>query len=508
MTPPPPSLAFRLAWRLALVVVAAVALAALAVGWRSVVVVRSLDDTALQDQARTIAAHLAAGPNGLPVLALPRPFAAAFGASGGSNLFLIIGANGTVLDASSTGARSALGDVMPAQPGLFRVSPSPRHPDGMLGFAQSAGEWRIIVAQGREQSEALVRGVLRDLLSTGLGLLAAIGTAAVLIAVGTLRQGLRPVREVSAAAARVGPSRPGARLPETHMPGEIAPLVSAVNQALARLESALAAQRRFVGEAAHTLRTPLAVLMARLDSLPEGADVQALRQDADRMARLVAQMLQMGRIDGAPVDLSEHVDLRAVALEAISTLAPLALRRDLDLALTGTPCEPIRGNHAALVVALQNLIENALGHAPPGSTVQVELAAPAILRVLDRGRGVSEQERAVIFERFRRGRSPSDTGGAGLGLSIVAGIVAAHGGSARAATREGGGAVFVLDLRNAARVAPLAAGDHCPDQVLAMQPARHHNPGQVQPDQDQQQVTRNVVQVIHPGHAEPGVGLR
>jgi signal transduction histidine kinase len=464
----PRSLARRLAWRLALVVIAAVALAAVAVGWRSVVAVRNLDDTALQDQARAIATHIAAGPDGRPKLDLPRALDDAFRSSHGDNIFLVTTESGAALFESGPDAQSVLSSLTPASPGLFRVAPSQRHPDGMVGYALRAGPWTVMVAQGREQSEVLVRGVLAELLSTGLALLAAIGTMAVLIGVWTVRQGLRPVRGASAAAAAIGPARPGARLPETDLPAEIAPLVSAINQALARLESALAAQRRFVGDAAHSLRTPLAVLMARIDALQDSTEAQHLRQDADRMARLVGQMLQMARIDGVPLDISERVDLHAVAMEAISALAPLAVARQLDLELTGAPAGPIRGNCAALVIALQNLIENALGHAPPGSTVQVELTPSNTLRVLDRGPGVSEAEQAAIFERFRRGRKPAGTAGAGLGLAIVAEIVAAHGGSAHVTAREGGGAAFELDLRGAALVAPLPVGDQGGNQSLTL----------------------------------------
>jgi signal transduction histidine kinase len=485
----PGSLARRLAWRLALVVIAAVALAATAVGWRSVVAVRSLDDTALQDQARALATHIAAGPDGRPQLDLPTSLSQAFRSSHGDNVFLVTTAAGAVLSSSEPAAQSELADMLPASPGLFRVPPSERHPDGMVGYALSKSPWTVVVAQGREQSEVLVRGVVAELLSTGLVLLIAIGTMAVLIGVWTVRQGLRPVRAASAAAATIGPTRPGARLPESDLPAEIAPLVSAVNQALTRLESALAAQRRFVGEAAHTLRTPLAVLMARLDGLQETAGAACLRQDADRMARLVGQMLQMARIDGLPLAMNECVDLHAVAVEAISALAPLAINRGLDLALAGAPAGPIRGNHAALVIAVQNLIENALSHAPPNSTVEVELTARNTIRVLDRGPGVPEAERAAIFQRFRRGRVPAGTIGAGLGLAIVAEIAAAHGGSAHVTARESGGAVFELDLHEASRVPSLAPGYHGTNQVLAMQPARHHHAGEMQPDQDQQQVS-------------------
>lgn len=183
----PRSLAHQLAWRLALVVIAAIALAAMAVGWRSVVAVRNLNDTALQDQARAIAAHVAAGPDGRPKLDLPRPLDDAFRSSHGDNIFLITTANGAMLFASDPNAQSGLSSVTPASPGLFRVAPSQRDPGGMVGYALTTDPWTVMVAQGREQSEVLVRGVLAELLSTGLGLLAGIGTIAILIGVWTVR---------------------------------------------------------------------------------------------------------------------------------------------------------------------------------------------------------------------------------------------------------------------------------------------------------------------------------
>jgi two-component system, OmpR family, sensor histidine kinase TctE len=230
--------------------------------------------------------------------------------------------------------------------------------------------WRIFVLQGREELEALGHSLIREFLTTGLVLLILIGAVAILIAASTVRQGLAPARAASAAALAIGPFRPGLRLPEERQPAEIAPMVRAVNQAVARLEDALTAQRRFVGDAAHTLRTPLAVLMARLDSLPESAEKAGLRQDADRMARLVGQMLQMARIEGAPLDVSGEIEVREVGREVIAMLRPLAVRRGVELALTGGDAPGrILGNRAAVVVALENLIDNALRYAPAGSTV-------------------------------------------------------------------------------------------------------------------------------------------
>jgi signal transduction histidine kinase len=127
-------------------------------------------------------------------------------------------------------------------------------------------------------------------------------------------------------------------------------------------------------------------------------------------------------------------------------LAPLALRHDVELVLSGQAMTgAVTGNHAALVIALVNLLENALAHAPPQTLIELSLEPPARLSVLDRGCGVAKEERTLIFDRFRRGRTEGSVG-AGLGLAIVAGIAAAHHGSVGAMGRDGGGAAFVLEL--------------------------------------------------------------
>ncbi len=112
---------------------------------------------------------------------------------------------------------------------------------------------------------------------------------------------------------------------------------------------------------------------------------------------------------------------------------------------------PVQGHQAMLSVALINLVENAVAHAPADSVVEVEITTPARISVLDRGRGVAEEDRTRIFERFQRGMTPQP-GGAGLGLAIVAEVATAHGGRIRVEPRDGGGACFVLDL------SPVASG--------------------------------------------------
>jgi two-component system sensor histidine kinase SenX3 len=134
-----------------------------------------------------------------------------------------------------------------------------------------------------------------------------------------------------------------------------------------------------------------------------------------------------------------------VAAEAIADLAPLGLGRGVDLALFGEAAVPVRGNHAALVLAVTNLIENAIAYAPRGSIVEVEVRPPNRITVLDRGPGVAPDQQPRILRPFERGPDARE-GGAGLGLAIVAEIAAAHRGSLRVGTRPGGGASFTLTV--------------------------------------------------------------
>lgn len=443
----PWSLTARLGWRLAAVMLVAIVLAAAAVAWRTISTIHDLDDSALQDQVRLVATQLPTSLDSSGQLNLAEGIVAPFKASDGDSIFMIFAGRQLVATSDATAAKRLLLFLpQPLRPEFLRLPKMSGHEHGMVGLAADAGPWKIVVLQGRAQTAVLLSSLVGNFLVASLWLLVPIGAATSLVGVLTLRRGLRPLRDVSAAAALVGPARPEARLPLAMLPIEVAPLVYAVNQALTRMEQALIVQRRFMADAAHSLRTPLAVLTARLDMLDEQPDNMPLRHDVDRMARLVGQLLRMARLEGAPLNVTHSVDLYAVAVEAISDLVPLALQRGVDIALLEGPSSIFaKGNHPALVLAVTNLIENALLYAPAGSAVEVAVSRPANIIVTDQGPGVLLADRQRIFERFERGPSPS-SGGAGLGLAIVAEIANAHGGSVHVTDGADGGAAFVLLL--------------------------------------------------------------
>ncbi len=441
----PWSLAARLGWRLVAVLMAAIALAAGTIAWRAVSTVHELDDQALQNQARLLVARLPADAKA--PLSIPEDLVNSFRASDGDNVFMVY--RGAELASTSDPAAAAL--IAPfLKPrnadGFFRLPMVPGHRNGMIGLTVTDWPWRVVVMQGREQSSVLLESLSANFITVGFFLLLPIGIVAVLVAVLTLQRGLRPLRRVSAAALRVGPTQPGARLPLADLPNEVFPLVQTVNDALSRLDHALMGQQRFMAEAAHALRTPLAVLTARLDLMEDRQDLEGLRHDADRMGRLVGQLLRMARLDGMETDVTAAISLYAIAAEAISALVPIALRKGVEIALAeqGTAV-PLRGNHGALVLAVTNLVENALAYAPSGTVVEVVVDRAGRITVLDEGPGVPTEQRARIFERFNRGPHAKE-GGAGLGLAIVAEVAVAHHGSVHVEARPGGGSAFVLSV--------------------------------------------------------------
>jgi signal transduction histidine kinase len=260
------------------------------------------------------------------------------------------------------------------------------------------------------------------------------------------RRALDPVREASTTASAIGPQRTEVRLPEQSMPAEIVPLVHAVNQALDRLEAGFRVQRDFTADMAHELRTPLAIVRARVDSLEPGPIRDALRADLVNMTRTVNQVLDIAELENFIVATDARADLHEVCSDAVGFMAPLAVELGKTISLTGEPGPVwVRGHAEALFRAVRNLIENALRHTPAGLSIEVEMLKDGV-RVLDDGPGVPEADRETIFRRFwRRDRTSGDS--RGLGLAIVARVAEAHDGSVTVENRPEGGAVFTLRLR-------------------------------------------------------------
>jgi signal transduction histidine kinase len=252
------------------------------------------------------------------------------------------------------------------------------------------------------------------------------------------------VVRASRIASAIDPKRTDLRLPLAGLPRELLPLIVAVNEALDRLEKGMRLQQEFTADAAHELRTPLAVLRARVDSLPDQKGLAALKSDIDVMSHVVSQLLEIAELENASLRIDDRVDLYAVAADVVSMIAGVAIAQGKEVALTGGPVL-VRGNEAMIFRAIRNLADNAIKHTESGSEVIVDVREDGTVRVLDKGPGVPPAERALMVRRFWRARRDQD--GAGLGLSIVSRIAELHGAKLGISDRDGGGAVFSLSFQ-------------------------------------------------------------
>lgn len=218
------------------------------------------------------------------------------------------------------------------------------------------------------------------------------------------------------------------------------PLVSAVNGAFDRIEATFRAQKEFLENAAHELRTPLSVLRARVETLEDAAMRCELETDIALLSRLVTQLLRAAEIKGP-------VDLELVAATVASYLVPAATRAGRTIQVGADGPARVIGSAETIGQAINNLVENALSHTPPGSAVEVDVRGGAHpqVRVRDHGPGVAPDERELVFQRFWR-RDRRRGSGAGLGLAMVRRAMDLHGGSAHVEAAPGGGARFVLDF--------------------------------------------------------------
>jgi signal transduction histidine kinase len=258
----------------------------------------------------------------------------------------------------------------------------------------------------------------------------------------TLKRGLAPLDSLVRQAELIDLVSLDRRLSVRGAPSEIRPLVASMNDALERLDDDVKRQRRFLANAAHELRTPVAILTERLDHPDEVGFVSDLKRDARRIRAIVEQLLASARLQSRR-DVSTAIDLAEVAQAAVDDHVLLALKNKRNLAadVTRKPVV-VAGDRQALESIIGNLIDNALRAEPEGGTVLVRVGADATVAVIDHGEGVAESDRNLIFEPFWRKTDAKP--GAGLGLAIVKELMEAQDGRVSLEETPGGGATFKL----------------------------------------------------------------
>jgi signal transduction histidine kinase len=302
------------------------------------------------------------------------------------------------------------------------------------GVITASGRLTVYVGSTLESVDSTTATVRRSLLIGVPLLLLVIG----LVTLAVIRRSLRPVEAMRVELDEITSRDLSRRVDEPTSDDEIARLAQAMNDLLDRLESSISAERRFIGDASHELRSPLAALRAQLDVAlehPAGTDwvetVQECFASAERLESLASDLLMLAEVDAAgPASAGTIVDLAQLVAEELEH------RPQLDAVRVRAILEPdvvVRGHRNQLGRLVRNLLDNAYRHATSSVTIRVSRTndGMAVLQVTDDGAGIPVPDRDRVFERFTRldGARARDAGGTGLGLAIVRDIARAHDGS-------------------------------------------------------------------------------
>jgi two-component system OmpR family sensor kinase len=379
---------------------------------------------------------------------------------------------------------------------------SPRLPSDAAWFTEHAGKattvpattgdgrWRMVVQPAGDGATVIVAASLDGIDSTTrqlrtIDLVVSLAVLVLLAGAGAaiVRASLRPLVEIEQTARAIAAGDLTRRVPDRDPRTEVGRLGRALNTMLAQIESAFSARaaseasarrsedrmRRFVADASHELRTPLTTIRGFAELYRQGAArdpaeldrlMRRIEDQAARMGLLVEDLLLLARLDQQrPLDRSP-VDLLALAADTVADAQAVDPGRRIELILGAGGDQPrhalvVLGDEQRLRQVLANLVDNALGHTPAGSPVEVRVGEAALdgrpaaaVEVVDHGPGLTPEQTERVFERFYRAdpaRSGAD-GGTGLGLSIVAALVAVHGGTVQLDSVPGRGARFRVVL--------------------------------------------------------------
>jgi two-component system sensor histidine kinase TctE len=333
----------------------------------------------------------------------------------------------------------------PASPGLPEHRARPGRQGELLydteleGSPARAVQWplpdapgaMLRVAETRQQRDATARAILAAVVLPQMLLIA---LAAGIVRFGVNR-GLRPLQDLQQAVAERS-HKDLSPIDDARVPGEVQPLVQSVNALLVRLDEVLTLQSRFIADAAHQLKTPVAGLKAHIELLarnPEPAEQEALvgrlEVGAERLSRLVSQLLTLARNEPEAARMIDFrpVDLGALVLDTAANWVPQALKHGIDLGLeAGEEAVLVQGDASRLRELFDNLIDNAIRYSRPGGRVTVQVSAhpTPTVAVSDDGPRIPPQEQQRVFERFHRLLGSGE--GSGLGLAIAQEIARMH----------------------------------------------------------------------------------
>jgi signal transduction histidine kinase len=266
---------------------------------------------------------------------------------------------------------------------------------------------------------SIVHDVLREFFVDLAWVIPVVVVLALAIGIWSIRRDLAPLKAASVRMQQIAPGASSSLATVPGLPSEVRPLVSAIDDAVERLQQAYARERQLTADAAHQMRTPLAVLVSGIEALPASPMREDLLRDATRLQRMMAQLLDMARVESGSPSNANTCDIAAIVAEVARDMAPAALAEGVELAFDAPECPTNAQADPAFVETItRNLLGNAIAHAPHGSTVSIAVSPEACLVIDDAGPGIPACERDAIFHRFTRGAWSTHVG-SGLGLAIV-----------------------------------------------------------------------------------------
>jgi two-component system, OmpR family, sensor kinase len=380
--------------------------------------------------------------------------------------FLIRGHNGKEIAHSAnvpdrtlfkTGNYDNFIDTVATSPEL-RVNPGPPTP---IVYGNLREIFQILPSNEEIIVGCSIAPELQELKITALKLLAVGGIILIFGLAGGwwfVSRALRPIENISTAAVKISAGDLSQRISIAETESELGQLAAVLNSTFARLESAFAQQKQFASDAAHELRTPVAVILTQTqtalnrerDAASYKETVEACQRAAQRMRKLIKSLLELARLDAGqeklkrlPFDFSKTIE------GCVELIRPIAEERRVKIIFELEPLE-ISGDSERLAQVVTNLLTNAIQYNRDGGEVRVKLKIKdgfAALKISDTGAGIPAEDLPHIFKRFYRGdKSRTGSGNAGLGLAISKAIVEAHGGTIEVASEENAGTAFTVRL--------------------------------------------------------------
>lgn len=443
----PRSLQRRL-WLSIAAVVAATAVIAAAISFVAALIEGEEQQDLMLRQVAALADHVSAVP---PTLLQPR------GRDVDSDMAIVV--------VPIESGRNDAADRPATEPAMrpARRSPTLMLPAGLApGFHDlevNGTAWRVLVTRGRVgriavAQEASVRfdSAVDGALTALLPVVALLPILLVLIGVG-IRRALRPLHSLAEVLDASDPATLHS-LPLEGVPRELRPFIVSINELIQRVTRALARERRFIADAAHELRTPIAVLQLQSDNLARVQSSEAgrlrlrdLREGIERMRSTVEQLLTLARLQHPGVRDASPIDPGEVLERVVGDYADLARQRGVDLVLTRNDRPTLHADTFQLYTLFRNAIDNALRHSPAKGRVEVEVrrevasdgVADVVVEVRDQGQGIPAADLERVFEPFERLQGRSEATGVGLGLAIMRSVAENLGGKLTLENRPQGG---------------------------------------------------------------------